>query len=525
MFAALVLFVATGVRGLDFGRHWDEGLLIEDVRGAVRSETLLPGRYQYPSVSFWLTLAPLVPRVAADPPSTRKELAALQVELDGELADPSYRPRARLGFLLASALAVLAAALGARALGGRRGEAAAAAAIAAGSWQFAYHARWMAPDAVMAALGGLATAAALAACRPRRPEGSLRGAWAAAVLAGLACGAKYTGGIFLFPALIAAQAAAGRPGAWRRAGRLAAAVGLFAAAFLATTPGALLQPFQFFRDVRFEIRHYATGHWGYTVEPGLGHLAKIARYVGLDLGSEVPPLAAGLALAALAGAALVLWRTALLRDGRARAAALLAVPLLLTPYLASQRVLFVRNLLPLHFFLAVLAPRGAVLAAEALAGRAPRAARAARLLPWALAVIALVAGTATLVPAAESIARRSPERTLADLAHWLETHPGRRVAITARLAARLAQAGHPVPPGSILPPETGRTPWKGGELDGVVMLPEDAGSVFHLPSNRPGSIERWFGPREVDLEWYWTWPEPHPVLVSPEVARDLGVLR
>ncbi|MEN8183991.1 MAG: hypothetical protein ABFS46_15805, partial [Myxococcota bacterium] len=61
----MTLFVATGVRGIDFGFHWDEGYHVGNLRDALDSGTLLPAGFRYPSLSHWLCLAALAPEAIA----------------------------------------------------------------------------------------------------------------------------------------------------------------------------------------------------------------------------------------------------------------------------------------------------------------------------------------------------------------------------------------------------------------------------------------------------------------------------
>src|SRR5690606_8384508 len=143
------------------------------------------------------------------------------------------RLRVRTIFLCVSALAVLWVYGTALVLSRTVLEALLAAGIVATSWQWTYHARWFAPDAVMGQFGALALLGAAVAVT----SGRRGGAFLAAVGAGLAAATKYTGGVFLLPALAAAW--------WRReatppAGRrrdAAVVLLLFGATFLAITPG------------------------------------------------------------------------------------------------------------------------------------------------------------------------------------------------------------------------------------------------------------------------------------------------
>ena len=69
----LVLLIGTGLRGLDFGLHWDERpWQIGPVKQMVRSGTLLPEYYNYPSFDYWLNLLVLAPDAAASRNRRRK---------------------------------------------------------------------------------------------------------------------------------------------------------------------------------------------------------------------------------------------------------------------------------------------------------------------------------------------------------------------------------------------------------------------------------------------------------------------
>ena len=67
MLTALVLplftvFVATGLRGVDFGYHWDEaGWHIDPARRMVQTGIFLPKPYIYPSFDKWLVVWPSLP--------------------------------------------------------------------------------------------------------------------------------------------------------------------------------------------------------------------------------------------------------------------------------------------------------------------------------------------------------------------------------------------------------------------------------------------------------------------------------
>ena len=54
-----------------------------------------------------------------------------------------------------------------------------------------------------------------------------------------------------------------------------------------TTPGTLVEPGKFFRDVFFEVRHYLAGHYEYTVPRGPAHLVRMLVYLGAEFFSRL----------------------------------------------------------------------------------------------------------------------------------------------------------------------------------------------------------------------------------------------
>ena len=98
-----------------------------------------------------------------------------------------------------------------------------------------------------------------------------------AVLIGLAAGAKYPAAVLLLPLSFLALARDART-AWRS---IAIATGIAAAAFLLTTPYALLDAAAFARDFSFEGQHAARGHLGSEQHRSFGyHLVNLVRDLG-----------------------------------------------------------------------------------------------------------------------------------------------------------------------------------------------------------------------------------------------------
>jgi hypothetical protein len=516
-------FLWTGARGIDFGEHWDEGYQVQLLEDAISNETLLPGWYNYPSTSFALSILALAPELLTSDLSGLETqnpraigapvqgLLPVQARLLETIRAPSFLLRMRTVFLWVSALSILGVFLASRAASARsrsdtRGsvgawEALFAAGILATSFELGYHARWVAPDALLAAWTALFLAAL---ARTSRGQGCLI---CLGLLAGLATGTKYTGGLLLLPLLMCWW----RTAPERSPRRLCAALAAFVGAFLITTPGALLQPARFFRDIAFERYHYSLHHYGFTVESGLEHLGLNLRWLTTDLGSPYTALALCLSFLALTGA-VAAWR----RD-RFEAALLLIVPITWLLFFSSQNVLFVRNLLPIAPFFALLAARGLAYIAAALPEKT-------RPLAAALGAAILVANGAFAYSASESIRNQASNDPTAELLIWLESERGER---TVYLSEQLARELHAKLGGHL--PE-GCTADNDAPADLAAFRPQEIAKDAHLrpadpagnlKSNLPGCLLASFGPRGVNWEWYTTWRVPRIVVVERSLVETL----
>jgi 4-amino-4-deoxy-L-arabinose transferase-like glycosyltransferase len=493
----LCLFLQTGLRGIDFGKHWDERFQVEAVQRAVRRDVLLPNRYNYPSVCFWLTYAALLPELELSPPATEDAAKARREALQAVAKTEAFKLRTRGLFLVLTSLSILWVYLLVLRWQGNWTGALLACTLVAGSWEIAYHARWIAPDDILMQFASLTALLFMTAWgSPSRGRWSL----AAAVAAGVSTGTKYTAGLLIVPVLLAARMGRSAPEGKRPGlfGLLAA----FAASYLVTTPGTLLSPHAFWKDLRYEMQHYSRGHAGFTVDAGFDHMGRMLRYLGESMFSPYPWLAIPIFILALLGCGV------LVRGSRRTGLLLLSFPVLFLISLASSRVLFVRNVLPVVPFLAVAAAAGALF----LAGRSPRL----RHLPLALAGLVLVVNGQWLWRAAGTIEDRGTDRFVHELDGYLTAHPDETFFLSKAVRNALVKVAPGRRDNVVLRPDL--------PVDFAVFYPTDAGSLFHLPSNRPGSTVTWFGPREVNLEYYWSWMEPRIVVTRAGYARELGVL-
>ena len=105
--ALVAFFTITGIRGVDFGEHWDEvEWQIQPVRDMVNSGILLPRASLYPSFGKWLTLLPAIPpgiRVAVKKGSSARDVQGAMI---ATVNPPSYLLTVRCVYIFFSALAI-----------------------------------------------------------------------------------------------------------------------------------------------------------------------------------------------------------------------------------------------------------------------------------------------------------------------------------------------------------------------------------------------------------------------------------
>ncbi|MFT3772756.1 MAG: glycosyltransferase family 39 protein [Minicystis sp.] len=484
--AALLLVAGyAGLVGIDFGSHWDEPTMLRVVGDALTRGELLPRWYNYPSVSFDLSLLGGASEVLSMSvlPSLRGSAGGTGA-LAALVGSRGFLLRTRAIFLLVSLLAVVWVYWLAWDRSKSRLEATLAGGLVAFSWEIGYHARWVAPDAVMMQFGALSLLCMHLALSRR----SARWSWAAAGAAGLACGTKYPGGALLLPvclcaAIVAHERRRGAVGILRCAsGALAA----FVVAYLVTTPGTVLEYARFFTDVRREYAHYHDqGHpGGHSIRAGLPHLRAACEYLFCAALSRYPIIAEACSALAVIGAA------ALVREGKGRALALLAFPVLYVGYMSSQRVMVVRNLLVVIPFLALFAARGGAMAVRA-AGRL----RGGRLLVTTLLAAMLTSNAIWLVWAARTVARdEDPTRALGA---YLGDHAEQRFLVTPRVE-RALKARHATLPSNIVAHAEGRS-------EVVLFYASEAIASNKLVAFHHDTALRWFGGYEVNYNYYPTW--------------------
>jgi hypothetical protein len=491
------LAFSLGKMGIDFGEHWDERKIVKTVVRTYEEAVLLPGWYNYPSLTYSLILAASLPdsisALMGEGDDIASQLVGFRHDVEDVLgASESVRTalqsgefamRARLSFLFVTLLTGWWVYLLARQMGSSRWAALFAAALLFSSWEMAYHARWIAPDGLLLQFGALTLLLVMLALSS---SGYKPLVWLSlsAVAAGLACGAKYYGGMFLLPVLMGAYVfLRAQKQTWREMILLSLGlVAIFTASFLLSTPGALVDPLRFVKHVNFEIYHYSTGHFGYTVAAGLEHFWLYISYLVLVAFSPYPPLAVLVFLLSLVGVYAIVkqrtsWWPVLI---------FLFIPLFHVAYMSQQKVLFARNYLIILPFVAILAAQGLAFLWNWRRLNAP----AGRAILVALAIGLLTINFAWQYTAALSVQRRGQDDLSAHLVETLQSSPDVRFYLSPQ-ARELV--GHLSFPNVVNEPQQAET---------FLYFSRENGRPL---SNRFGMYQTPYGPYEVNFNYYPSW--------------------
>jgi 4-amino-4-deoxy-L-arabinose transferase-like glycosyltransferase len=505
VFAAIFLFCA--ISSVHFGTHWDESGIITHVQKMLTSGILLPGYYNYPSLSYYIGLLTTLAH-APDTFGAADTVATMQLQLAEIAGSSAFKHQLRTVFAVLTASTALFVILAARAAGTGWLAATVSGAIVLSSFQVFYHSRWIAPDCLVMLTAAMTIAGALWAIRNKRLVSLLL----TAISAGLATAAKYPAGVLLLLPLFVATCASDVPS------RAARVLIVFGATYLVVTPGTVLEPVQFVKDVFDSWDYYRRGGlYTYTVDPGLPHLGKIVDFLAFRLASPHEVISLLVLTATIVGAAAA-WR----RDWRV-AVVLAVAPVVYIIYFATGRTLVIRNLLILVPFIAVLTAITVDTLASSFRSRATRAG-----IPVAVAAL-LALNWPTLLHATKSVRDFDPEGWRESLLAYITAHPNRRFAASPQVSALLASATTQ----SMLlhAPEDADTYLYfmrehirayGVGPGGVGCRGEPCSLPLASITNRRNTYTVIVGPDDIDLDYYPTWTGlPRIVSVDASTARLL----
>ena len=490
MLLPLLILIGTGLRGLDFGLHWDERpWQIGPVKQMVERVSPLPGYYDYPSFDYWLNLLVLLPnafspRVAGE--SLREHL--LQV-----LNSHEFLLRLRTVYLLITSLSVVWVYLLHLKRGGTWPAALFAASLLACSWEVAYHLRWVATDGMLMQFAVLTVLLATCALNDRRDL------WlfSAATVAGLGFATKYPGGLLILPVTLTAFFTGGD--LRKRMTCIINVISIFVIVFVVVTPATILRPSKLAEGVLFEMKHYATGHGGHTVGRGFDHAWHMLTYFSTVLWSPYVAIAVLMFIITVIGFVRII-----VQDWR-KGAVLLSFPISYLLYFSTQGTMVLRNLLAVVPFFAIAAAYGGQLIAEIISRRQlpiSHLLRSWALRAWALLlVIALCFNAYWLIASAETIVHRHSDRFVHEAARYVKADL------------------------NIVAPPLENLTFNPDEADAFVLYAREGMHRWHdWPANRPNLTQACFGPREINFNMYpgW-WGDDRILVISHHRGDEIGL--
>lgn len=499
--AMLVLFgyfLAVGFKGIHYGKHWDENKLLLTASFAAKDKRITPGWYNYPSLPFDITLAVC-------------HTMGLKFKLTEDKKVPSqleFAHNTRSVFLLLASLSLFFMWRIGKEIGGSPWVGVLAAGLLAANWQFGYHARYVAPDVLMAtfALGSLAFLLTY----------NRTGKWGSLILAslcaGLALGSKYPAGLLVIPLAFAVfhrNWMHKRP--WLQAWKpLLVALAVWIGIFFLTSPGILTQYAKFRTDLAYEMNHYATGHRGHNVAAWTEHPARIIQYFAHTAFGEIWALST--LLLGCAGIGIM----AAFRQNRGMAFVLLLFPLLYFTYFSSQKVMIVRNYMVLLPIIQVLAVVGLWNMGKWMAKNGFT--KGAWGVGMAIPLLAIMINIPFTWKKAVSVTRDADEKVLSvHLEEYLKAHPHDtyyfspmaqlywETAPRFREFPQVYTSGLEIPQNAYL----------------VCYSLEPKNLLEEYRANRPDFVEKIWGPGSADFRYYPFWLDNFLLIMPVKYAKTL----
>lgn len=502
----LFIFLHTGFIGIDFGLHWDEPNKLESVSQSLERGILVPTYYQKPGMIFWVTLASITPDIPAIIQSDPKSyLIAIKEHID----QPAYMLQARGGHLIVASLGILWVYGLVWFWRKRWYEGLIAACVLAFSWEAAYHARFVATDSTVMSFSALTLLLVIIAYfNPKRRFWL----WWAAIAGGFTLSSKYNAGLIILPVWLVTYFNWDQENeSWfDLAARLFSVSAIFAAAYLFITPGTILAPERFISDVNHELRHYSVeGHGRYTVTPGLDHFGRNLYYLAAVALSPYPAIALTLFMLALFGMGLSL------RQQLRPTLLLLIFPLVYLLYMSTQQVMFVRNMQPLFPVIAIFTAYGLSELIRLLTAHFKRYARWILVIGWSMPGIIIGLNVAWLYDAAESITQHGTDTYLNEMIAYIEDQPQTLFAASDQVWGALEQHNIAAPENLV------HNGWDESSA-GLIYLEE---YNHRLPANLPFLV-RWFGARQVNLNYYSSWKlNEHILLLTRDTLEQYAILQ
>lgn len=335
---AFLISVIFGIKSIDFGYHWDEPLQRDLIASAFERNTWLPsGFYNYPSATYWISLGSLL------------VVSPIGVITRAGFDQSSFFLIARSVFLTLSLAGVFFIYLAVRKFAAEW-VAVSCALLYLASYQFFYHSRWIAPDAVLTMVFAVFIWVYCCAAESSRDRWSYLTYFVAAV----AASTKWQGAVLLLPAVYLSLTRIDLR-AKKFPKSLAFGLLTFVVTVLIITPGLVIEFHEVVRDIQFESNHYSTTHGSifgvtpYDINNQIEYFSRMFDYVFLEMPSRYLIGSLSISIAAFFGVVI------LFKQNKKISIGLMMPVLVLIALLNSQVVFIVRNFLIFLPFILVFA--------------------------------------------------------------------------------------------------------------------------------------------------------------------------
>lgn len=503
IFAVFAVAFYFALAGVDYGQQWDANVIKGFVKLYVRDETILPGEYHYPPVSSYIASTALVPyalplvrEYGANWFPTQRHL--LENVLDRN--NTSFTLNVRRAFIVFTMAAILWTGFAAAQKDWLAGLV--AATVLAFSWELSYQSRIIHPDGPTTQFVALSLLLAMLGFYKRKPFSPKVWFLLAAAVAAIATATKYTAGISLLIVLILAFPIFQEtmPKVRDRLLWMSGLVLAYAAVFLLFVPGAILENSIFVYQIIRDQQIYAAGYGRQTVSTGWDHLSRILSYLAQAAFSHYRLLATFVPALAIGGGYYLHQKND--RKELFLLISLAGVPILYILFLATNRVLFVRNLIQLFPVMAVLAGFGFSWLWQRLEAPIWRAALAAGL------GILVVANIVWLSYTVGTIQDRRSDRFASEALAAIAGAETQSVYVTPAAAALLGNRELPSNASSEFDPSVDLVlfAYRADTID------EHEGS---WPVNFVGVSPHTFGSHDINLDWYANWPGVERMVLAP----------
>jgi hypothetical protein len=506
IFAIITVFAVAlyfALAGVDYGQQWDANLIKGFVKLYVRDETILPGEYHYPPVNSYIASTALIPYALPLVREYGTNWIPTQRHLLENVLDrnnTSFTLNVRRAFVFVTMAAILWAGFAAAQKDWLAGVV--AAAVLAFSWELSYQSRIIHPDGPTTQFVALSLFLAMLGFYKRRPFRPSVWFLLAAAAAAMATATKYTAGISLLVVLILAYSIFQEtmPKVRDRLLWLAGVVAIYGVVFLLLVPGAILENSIFVYQLIRDQQIYASGHGGHTVSPGWDHLSRILSYLTQTAFSYYRFLAALVPALAMAGGYSL--RQEKDRKNVFLLIALAGVPILYILFLATNRVLFVRNLIQLLPAISVLAGFGFSWLWQRLSKPVWRAALATGL------GVLLVANIGWLNYTVSTIQDRRTDRFAEEALAAIAEADMESVYVTPAALALIGDHSLPANASTDFDPSVDLVlfAYRADTID------EREGS---WPVNFVGASPQIFGSHDINVDWYANWPGVERLVLAP----------